>query len=53
MVSERNDFNDDLAALGPHGLAAHIAALTAPAGAASTTKETERVAGGERIFSPS
>ena len=53
MVSERNDFNDDLAALGPHGLAARIAPLTAPAGAASTTKEAERVAGGERTFNPS
>ena len=50
MVSERNDFNDDLIALGPHGLAARIASLAAPAGALSTTKETERVAGGERIF---
>ena len=53
MVSEQNDFNDDLAALGPHGLAARIATLAAPAGAVSTTKEAERVAGGERIFSPS
>ena len=53
MVSERNDFNDDLIALGPHGLAARIASLAAPAGALSTTKETERVAEGERIFTPS
>ena len=53
MISERNDFNDDLIALGPHGLAARIAPLAAPTSALSTTKETERVAGGERIFSPS
>ena len=53
MVSERNDFNDDLIALGPRGLAARIAPLAAPTSALSTTKETERVAGGERIFSPS
>ena len=53
MVSERNDFNDDLAALGPHGLAARIAPLAVPAGALSTTKETARTASGERTFSPS
>ena len=53
MVSELNDFNDDLTALGPHGLAARIAPLAAPAGTVSTTKEAERAAGGERIFSPS
>ena len=53
MVSEGNDFNDDLAALGPHGLAARIAPLAVPAGALSTTKETARTASGERTFNPS
>ena len=53
MVSDRNDFNDDLAALGPHGMAARIAPLAAPAGALSTTTETERAARGERTFNPS
>ena len=53
MVSERNDFNDDLAVLEPHGLAARIAPLAVPAGAVPTITETEKAARGERIFSPS
>ena len=50
MVSERNDFNDDLAALGAHGLAARIAPLAAPAGAVQRQKKQKEWRG-EREYS--
>ena len=52
MVSERNDFNDDLIALGPHGLAARIAPLAAPAGAALNDKRNRKSGGGRENIQP-
>ena len=53
LMPERLDFNDDLVAIGAHGLAARIAPMIAPIGAPSQPTETRGAAWVERMFSPS